>query len=73
MIEVVITTIEDQFPFYFRKYFKRREYLVIAVCFVTFLFGLVYFTQVVHSFNLFESLHAQHPWFRFRQASTFLP
>jgi len=31
MVEVVITTIEDEFRFHFRKYFRRREYLVIDV------------------------------------------
>jgi solute carrier family 6 GABA transporter-like protein 6/8/11/12/13 len=46
MVEVVVTTIEDEFGFYFRKYLKRREYVVLVICFVTFLVGIVYLTQV---------------------------
>ena len=46
MVEVVITTIEDEFHFHFRKYFRRRECLTFGICFFTFLIGLVYYTQV---------------------------
>ena len=46
MVEVVVTTIEDEFNLHVRKYFKRKEYLAIVVCLLTFLIGLVYFTQV---------------------------
>jgi hypothetical protein len=46
MVEVIVTTIEDEFNFHFRKYFRRREYLVVGVCLFTFLIGLIYYTQV---------------------------
>lgn len=35
MIETVVTTIEDEFNFYIKKYIKRRELLVLLVCIVT--------------------------------------
>ncbi|CAF1211881.1 unnamed protein product [Didymodactylos carnosus] len=59
MVEVVVTTIEDEFHVHFRKYFKRKEYLVIAVCLITFLLGLVYFTQAgIYFFTLVDHFAA---------------
>lgn len=69
MVEVIVTTIEDEFNFHFRKYFKRKEYLVLALCLFTFLIGLVYYTQVGGSVSLFSS----HFLIRFRVVSTFSP
>lgn len=51
MVEVIVTTIEDEFNIQFRKYFKEKQYLVLAVCFVTFLLGLMYYTQVCEIFD----------------------
>jgi len=36
MVETVVTTIEDEFGFYFKKYLKRKEYLALIVCLFTF-------------------------------------
>jgi solute carrier family 6 (neurotransmitter transporter, taurine) member 6 len=40
MVETVITTIEDEFPNFVKKYLKRREFVVLAVCIITFLLSL---------------------------------
>lgn len=52
MIETVVTTIEDEFKVHIKKYFKKRELLVLSVIAVTFLLsipnlcpgGIFYFT-----------------------------
>ena len=54
MIETVVTTIEDEFNVHIKKYFKRRELLVLSVILVTFLLsipnlcpgGIFYFTII---------------------------
>lgn len=40
MIETVVTAIEDEFGVQVKKYLKRREVLVLIVCFITFLLSL---------------------------------
>ena len=40
MVETVITAIEDRFEFEIKKYFKRREILVLIVCAGLFLLSL---------------------------------
>jgi SNF family Na+-dependent transporter len=40
MVETVVTTIEDEFKVQVRKYFKRKEFLVLTVCVITFLLSL---------------------------------
>ncbi|KAK6190230.1 hypothetical protein SNE40_002149 [Patella caerulea] len=53
-VEVIVTYIQDHFGTQVQKYFKRKEFLVIGVCFVSFLFGLpnlsqggIYFFQLI--------------------------
>ncbi|ESO97261.1 hypothetical protein LOTGIDRAFT_115105 [Lottia gigantea] len=53
-VEVIVTTIQDHFSPQVRKYLKRKEVLVLIVCFVSFLFGLpnvsqggIYFFQLI--------------------------
>ncbi len=36
MVETVITTIEDEFNYYVKKYFPSKEILVLVVCLITF-------------------------------------
>ena len=36
MVETVVTTIEDEFKIYVKKYIRKREILVFLVCFFTF-------------------------------------
>ncbi|CAF5097553.1 unnamed protein product [Rotaria magnacalcarata] len=45
MVEVIVTTIEDEFNYHFRKYVKRQEYLVMIVCALTFFVGVIYYTE----------------------------
>ena len=40
MVETVITAIEDEFGTRLRRYVKRREMLVMLVCFGTFFLSL---------------------------------
>lgn len=40
MVDTVVTTVEDEFGLKLRKYYKRREFLVLAVCAITFLMSL---------------------------------
>jgi SNF family Na+-dependent transporter len=51
MVETVVTTIEDEFRVQVRKYFKRREFLVLAICVLTFFLSLPNICPV--SFNLY--------------------
>ncbi|KAL5017504.1 hypothetical protein ScPMuIL_007093 [Solemya velum] len=44
-VEVVVTFIQDHFHTYVQKYVKRREVLVLIVCFLSFLCGLPNVTQ----------------------------
>ena len=54
MVETVITTIQDEFNFFFKKYIKKREYLALLVCLFTFCLcipnvcpgGIYYFTLI---------------------------
>lgn len=54
MVETVITTLQDEFNFFFKKYIKKKEYLALVVCFFTFCFcipnicpgGIYYFTLI---------------------------
>ena len=53
MVETVITAIEDRFEFEIKKYFKKREILVLIVCAGLFLLSLpnlcpVYFIKIVN-------------------------
>ncbi|KAK3084341.1 hypothetical protein FSP39_011857 [Pinctada imbricata] len=43
--EVIVTTISDHFAPQVKKYLKKKEVLVIIVCFISFLFGLPNVTQ----------------------------
>jgi solute carrier family 6 (neurotransmitter transporter, taurine) member 6 len=36
MVETLVTTINDEFNFYVKKYLKRKEFLVLIVCVFTF-------------------------------------
>ncbi len=40
MVETVVTTIEDEFKVPVKKYLKRKEFLVLVVCIITFLLSL---------------------------------
>jgi hypothetical protein len=40
MVETVVTAIEDEFNVHVKKYFKKREFLVLAVCVVLFFLAL---------------------------------
>lgn len=59
MVEVIVTTIEDEFNIQFRKYFKEKQYLVLIVCFLTFLLGLMYYTQAgIYFFTIVDHFAA---------------
>ncbi|GFR78994.1 transporter [Elysia marginata] len=45
-VEVIVTTIQDHFGHAVRRWLKRKEILVLIVCFVSFLAGLPNITQV---------------------------
>lgn len=40
MVETVVTTIEDEFGYYVKKVFKRKEILVLVVCVVLFFLSM---------------------------------
>jgi len=40
MVDTVITTIEDEFEVSLKKFYKRREFLVLGVCIFTFFCGI---------------------------------
>jgi solute carrier family 6 GABA transporter-like protein 6/8/11/12/13 len=40
MVETVITALEDEFNVYIKRWIKRREILVLIVCFILFLLSL---------------------------------
>ncbi|RUS79168.1 hypothetical protein EGW08_013076 [Elysia chlorotica] len=44
-VEVIVTTIQDHFGDVVRRWFKRKEILVLVVCFISFLAGLPNITQ----------------------------
>lgn len=53
--EVIVTTINDHFGYYVKKYLKRKEVLVMIVCFVSFLCGLPCVTQGgIYFFSLID-------------------
>ncbi|XP_071181491.1 sodium- and chloride-dependent GABA transporter ine-like isoform X2 [Mytilus edulis] len=53
--EVIVTTIYDHFGYYVKKYLKRKEFLVIIVCSVSFLCGLPNVTQGgIYFFSLID-------------------
>lgn len=58
MVETVVTTIEDEFEFFFKKYLKRKEWLALIVCLFTFFLclpcicpGGIYYFTIIDSFS----------------------
>ncbi|XP_017302670.1 sodium- and chloride-dependent GABA transporter ine-like, partial [Diaphorina citri] len=46
LVEVVVTSIQDGFPRWIKRYLVCHEIVVLVVCIVSFFFGLPYVTQV---------------------------
>jgi solute carrier family 6 GABA transporter-like protein 6/8/11/12/13 len=62
-VEVVITTLEDHFGPFIRRYLRRREILVLIVCVVAFIIGLqcifeggIYFFKIIDTYTASISL-----------------
>nr|XP_027223828.1 sodium- and chloride-dependent GABA transporter ine-like [Penaeus vannamei] len=62
-VEVIITSLQDEFPKWIKKHLKRHEFLVMLVCFISFLCGLpniteggIYFFQLIDHFAASVSL-----------------
>ncbi|XP_052284256.1 sodium- and chloride-dependent GABA transporter ine-like [Dreissena polymorpha] len=62
-VEVIVTTIQDHFSLQVKKYLKRKEFLVLLVCLISFLCGLpnvtqggIYFFQLIDNFSSAMSL-----------------
>ncbi|KAL3857828.1 hypothetical protein ACJMK2_012460 [Sinanodonta woodiana] len=62
-VEVIVTTIQDHFHVQVKKYLKRKEFLVILVCLVSYLCGLpnvtqggIYFFQLIDYYAAAMSL-----------------
>jgi hypothetical protein len=55
MVETVVTTIEDEFSVPVKKYLKRKEFLVLVICIITFCLSLPNFCPV--SFILYSNTY----------------
>ena len=53
MVETLVTTINDEFGFYVKKYLKRREFLVLIICVILFCLCLPNICPVIN-FNNFK-------------------
>ena len=53
--EVIVTTIYDHYGYYVKRYLKRKEFLVLLVCLISFLCGLPNITQGgIYFFSLID-------------------
>ncbi|XP_037786875.1 sodium- and chloride-dependent GABA transporter ine-like [Penaeus monodon] len=62
-VEVIITSLQDEFPKWIKKHLKHHEFLVMIVCFVSFICGLpnvteggIYFFQLIDYYAASVSL-----------------
>ncbi|KAJ3588801.1 hypothetical protein NHX12_009655 [Muraenolepis orangiensis] len=55
MVEVLVTSLNDSYGEQLNRFFKRKEFLVLAVCGVAFLLGIPYVMQVgIYVFQLMD-------------------
>lgn len=61
-LQVIITSLQDEFPKWIKKYLKHHEILVMIVCLISFFSGLPNVTEVRRCYmKPCQSLDTQEP------------